>query len=145
MTHLYTLTSKSLAWAKSLLTTAPDEWRAYQWQEACGLPWCGELETLSWVVSMLFVCLHARACLQAHTCVRGHVPTHRVCLLNLSWHSKPPPCHSPPRLALAVTARWDTARRLLFHTALYWADENPLFFNPFSSLIGLWLLDDFRG
>lgn len=93
-TSLHTLTTKSPAWARSLWTAAPDGWRAYQWQEVCGLPWCGEVETLSWVVSMLFVCLCICVCMSAglcaHTSVRGLVPTPECVYLTCLGIQNPP-------------------------------------------------------
>lgn len=56
-------------------------------------------------------------CANTYVLVRGHVLTPECVYLTCLGIQNP--CHSPARLALAVTARWDMARRLLFHTAVY--------------------------
>lgn len=61
-----------------------------------------------------YLCASVPAC----ACVRGLVPTPE-CVYLTCLGIQNPLSFSPARLALAVTARWDTARRLLFHTALY--------------------------
>lgn len=114
----------SLTWAGSLSTAASHWWRTYQWQEVCGLHWCGEVEWLSRAVSMLFMwppCLRMSAGLCALTCVRRHVLTVFTDCLGIQN-----PCHS-------LVSAW----RLPFLTLLYWTDENPLLFKPSLSVGGM--------
>lgn len=71
--------------------------------------------------------LCARACASCGPiCTRtSALACPQVCLLNLSRRSNSRPPSAPAiipssaRLPLAVTARWDTVRRLLFHTARF--------------------------
>lgn len=61
----------------------------------------------------------APAC--AHAFARRRVPAPECVYLTRPAirNPSPTPCFFLLRLALAVAARWDTARRLLFHTGLY--------------------------